>query len=118
MTGVAMDITARRASEEERARLEERLRHAHKLEALGRLAGGVAHDFNNILLGIRGHGELALAGLARHEDASDDVRELIAGADRAAALTAGSTSSRAPSRFSPSATVHGIVKQSGGSIWV
>lgn len=85
--GVAMDISERHEAEEERARLEHQLRQAQKLEAVGRLAGGVAHDFNNLLLGIRGYGELALRSLARGEDASEEVEEMVAGADRASVLT-------------------------------
>jgi PAS domain S-box-containing protein len=55
-----VDVTERRRAREEQARLEERLRHAEKLEALGRLAGGVAHDFNNILVPILGFAELSI----------------------------------------------------------
>ena len=55
-----VDVTERRQAREEQARLEERLRHAEKLEALGRLAGGVAHDFNNILVPILGFAELSI----------------------------------------------------------
>jgi PAS domain S-box-containing protein len=85
--GVAMDISARHEADEHRERLEQALRQAQKLEAVGRLAGGVAHDFNNLLLGIRGYGELALRALSRGEAASEEVEEMIAGTDRASALT-------------------------------
>ena len=58
-----VDISARRAAEEERARLEAELRQAQKIEALGTLAGGIAHDFNNILFGIVGYAELVIESL-------------------------------------------------------
>ncbi|MCM2333269.1 MAG: response regulator [Anaeromyxobacteraceae bacterium] len=72
------DVTERRAAHEERAQLQERLRHAQKLEAVGRLAGGVAHDFNNILAAILGFAELSLEetipGTPLHE-AQQHVKE-------------------------------------------
>jgi PAS domain S-box-containing protein len=86
--GVAVDITERRVAEEHQTKLEHQLRQAHKLEAVGRLAGGVAHDFNNILLAIRGNGELALDALKDGANATEEVEEMVAAADRAAALTA------------------------------
>jgi PAS domain S-box-containing protein len=83
-----IDVTEQRRGEAERAQLETRLRQAEKLEALGQLSGGVAHDFNNVLVAIQGYSELALGRLERGEDgAADDVREVLVGAERAAALT-------------------------------
>lgn len=57
---VAHDITERRRDHEERKRLEQQIIHAQKMEAIGKLAGGVAHDFNNILMGIQGNASLML----------------------------------------------------------
>jgi two-component system, cell cycle sensor histidine kinase and response regulator CckA len=71
----------------DRARAEEALRHAQKMNAVGRLAGGVAHDFNNILTVIRNNAELALLGLAEPHPARGDLDEIVAAADRATALT-------------------------------
>ena len=66
---------------------EEQLRHAQKMEAVGRLAGGVAHDFNNLLTAIIGYTDL----VSEHVDASSpiyrDVEEIRKAADRGAALT-------------------------------
>ncbi len=91
MTGVAVDITARKQAEQERADLEARLHQAQKLEAVGQLAGGVAHDFNNILTAVLGHVELARAALetadAPNEALLESIRAIGYGAEQAARLT-------------------------------
>ncbi len=59
--GVGRDITAQKEAEEEQRKLQDKLLQAEKLESIGRLAGGVAHDFNNMLGAILGYSELALS---------------------------------------------------------
>ena len=80
------EIAERQAAESARSELEEQLRHAQKMEAIGRLSGGIAHDFNNLLTAIRGYSELLLASLAG-SPLRTDVEEIFNAADRAATLT-------------------------------
>ena len=80
------EMAERQAAESARSELEEQLRHAQKMEAIGRLSGGIAHDFNNLLTAIRGYSELLLASLAG-SPLRTDVEEIFNAADRAATLT-------------------------------
>ena len=80
LTGFIRDITRRRE-------LEEQLRQSQKLEAIGRLAGGVAHDFNNILMSIMGAADLLLMQLRRDDSAREEAREIKQAVDRGAGLT-------------------------------
>lgn len=67
--------------------LENQLRHAQKMEAVGRLAGAVAHDFNNVLSVVLAYADLALGTLATEEPLRADVFEIKRAGERAAALT-------------------------------
>jgi PAS domain S-box-containing protein len=71
----------------EQRRLEAQVRRAQKLEAVGRLAGGVAQEFNNLLTVVGGHAELLLSGLPGDGPQAEHVREILRAADRATALT-------------------------------
>ena len=77
---IARDITERR-------NLEEQLRHAQRLEGIGRLAGGVAHDFNNLLTVINGYTHMALDELPSDHPLHDNLQMVGEAAERAATLT-------------------------------
>ncbi|MFO7884242.1 MAG: response regulator, partial [Desulfobacteraceae bacterium] len=81
------DITELRRGEAEWEKLQAQLNQAYKLESVGRLAGGVAHDFNNMLGVILGHTELALLRADENHDLYFDLKEIQAAATRSADIT-------------------------------
>ncbi|MFP3871211.1 MAG: PAS domain S-box protein, partial [Syntrophobacteria bacterium] len=84
---VARDITDRKRAEEEREKLNAQLMQAQKMEAVGALAGGVAHDYNNMLGVIMGNAELAMGRTAPEDPLRDDLKEIIDAARRSADIT-------------------------------
>ncbi len=82
-----LDITERRRSEEEREKLQAQLNQAQKMESVGRLAGGVAHDFNNMLQAILGHTALLLEDLPKDSPLRESLEEVQQCAQRSADLT-------------------------------
>ncbi len=82
LLGIAEDIT-------EKKQLEEKLLQSQKMEAIGQLAGGVAHDFNNILMVIMGYGSMLRNDPALASENREQVERIMEAADKAAQLTAG-----------------------------
>jgi PAS domain S-box-containing protein len=81
------DITDRKQADAERERLQGQLGQAQRLESVGRLAGGVAHDFNNMVGVIRGYTEMAIARVPDSDPLYADLQEVKTAADRSADLT-------------------------------
>ncbi len=84
---VARDISDRRRAEQERLRMEDRLRMAQKLQSVGLLAGGIAHDFNNLLTGIQGHASMIRLGLESAHPHQSHVKDIESLVSRASELT-------------------------------
>lgn len=85
--GTSTNITERRRHEEEKAELELQLQQSQKMEMVGRLAGGVAHDFNNMLSVILGHSEMALELIDSSQSLYADLEAIRQAAIRSADLT-------------------------------
>ncbi|MBM9535585.1 hybrid sensor histidine kinase/response regulator [Desulfobulbus alkaliphilus] len=81
------DITKRKQAEEEQEKLRRQLLQAQKMESVGRLAGGVAHDFNNMLGVIIGYTELALENIAPTDPLRRKLLQILNAAERSAELT-------------------------------
>jgi two-component system, cell cycle sensor histidine kinase and response regulator CckA len=80
LDGILSDVTARRD-------LEEQIRHAQKMEAIGELTGGIAHDFNNLLSVVLSNAEFLLGSLAENDPRRVDANEIKEVSERAALLT-------------------------------
>ena len=87
LLGLIKDVTDRKKAEEERRRLEAQLVQAQKMESVGRLAGGVAHDFNNHLTVINGYCSLLLGELKHEDPARGRITEILHAGEQAARVT-------------------------------
>ena len=74
---VSSDITERKRLEREREKLEEQFHQSQKLESVGRLAGGVAHDLNNLLVPILGYGEMLLEDLEADDSRKASIEQIV-----------------------------------------
>ena len=111
----AMDVTEQKRAAAERERLETQLLQAQKVEAVGRLAGGVAHDFNNMLAVIMGNVEMALEGTKPGQPLHAELTEIRKAAERSSALTRqllafARKQAVAPRAFDLNETVEGMLK--------
>lgn len=84
---LARDVSDRLRVQAEREHLRDQLAHAERLDAIGRLAGGVAHDLNNVLMPVLGYAELLLAASPDGSEQAQDLAELKRAAERARELT-------------------------------
>jgi two-component system, cell cycle sensor histidine kinase and response regulator CckA len=84
---VLRDMTETLRAKEELRRSEEQLRHAQKMDAVGRLASGIAHDFNNVLTAIHGHVQFMLEDLPEDSASREDAFEVHRAAERATQFT-------------------------------
>jgi PAS domain S-box-containing protein len=84
--GIARDIAERRQAEEEKRSLQERLNRAEKMESLGTLAGGVAHDLNNVLGIVVGYSEMLLDGVDKSSPLRPGLENVMNGGLKAAAI--------------------------------
>lgn len=85
--GMVEDISAGKAAEREKLKLEEQFRQSQKMETAGSLAGGIAHDFNNILTAILSYSDFLLKNPCLDGPCRADVEEIKKAGERAAALT-------------------------------
>lgn len=92
--GITMDVTERR-------RAEEAAQEAHRMESIGMLAAGIAHEFNNLLTGILGNASLVGEELPPGSRAADQIDDLVQSAERAAQLTRQLLAYSGKSRFVP-----------------
>lgn len=110
---VGIDVTARREAERALARSEEQLRQSQKMEAIGTFAGGISHDFSNLLTGMLGYCDLALGVMSADDPARNDVSEIralaVRGTDLSRQILAVSRKQVVePTVLDPNTVIHGI----------
>ncbi|NLD38509.1 MAG: PAS domain S-box protein [Desulfatiglans sp.] len=84
---ITLDLTEKKEAEERHDKLQAQFNQAQKMESVGRLAGGVAHDFNNMLNVIMGHAELTLIQIKPEDPLHESIEEIMKAAKRSADLT-------------------------------
>ena len=87
LIALTKDVTELKKTEKEKRRLESQLRQAQKMESVGRLAGGVAHDFNNMLSIILGNSEIMMEDIGPDHPCSSNLKEIQNAAQRSADFT-------------------------------
>lgn len=87
LVGTFKDVTARKMAQHEKEKLQEQINHIQRLESLGVMAGGVAHDYNNMLTTILGNAELGLMDCSDDDPAKECFEQIKASASRSADLT-------------------------------
>lgn len=83
---ISQEITEQKHAEEMSAKLQEQFHQAQKLESIGRLAGGVAHDLNNLLSPILGYGEMLLEDAPANDPRTESIEEIVSAGKRAQSL--------------------------------
>lgn len=84
---ISNDLSARKKAEQEKERLQTQITQIQKMESIGRLAGGIAHDSNNMLGIILGQTELALKSATANQELTDHLHTIQVAAERSAGLT-------------------------------
>ncbi len=112
--GTWVDLSERKAAEEEKEKLHKQLQQAQKMEAIGNLAGGVAHDYNNISGAIMGYAELALLEIESDNALHGYLSRILDASKRATDLTAqllafARKQPIAPKVLDPSKTIAGML---------
>jgi len=115
LQAIVRDVTERKKAEEERIKLEQQFHQIQRLESIGRLAGGVAHDYNNMLNVIIGYAELALEKVDKSDSIYDDLQEILKAAKRSSDVTRqllafASKQSVAPKVLDINSTVEAMLK--------